>query len=139
MKHKKIRSMYFVRIDNGEKIMESLRNFLEKENIRCGFFTGIGAISHCTTKFYSQEKKEYIESNFHGEYEITSLTGNISTLDGKPFIHAHIAFFDSDMKSFGGHLDEAVVGATCEIFLKDAESEIKRKMDKGLRLNLMDL
>ncbi|MBU0757067.1 MAG: DNA-binding protein [Nanoarchaeota archaeon] len=139
MKFKKYKDSYFVRLDKGEKIIESLNAFLKAENIESGFFMGIGAVSHATTKFYSHEKKAYIEFNFQGEYEITSLAGNITKMDGKSYIHAHITLSDPDMKAFGGHLHEATVGATCELIVRTSELDIKRKFDEDLNLNVMDI
>lgn len=139
MKYKKINSIYLIRIDKDEKIIASLTEFIDKEKVKAGYFSGVGAVSHCTTKLYNYEKKEYIEQNFQEKMEITSLTGNIALFNGKPVIHAHINLGDSEMNIRGGHLQEAVVGSTCEIVLNVFDMEIKRKPDEDTGLNILDL
>ncbi|MBD3203724.1 DUF296 domain-containing protein [Candidatus Woesearchaeota archaeon] len=129
---------YIIRIDKGEKIIESLQNFIEKKNILSGSFYGIGAVSHCTIKYYSYEKKEYIEQNFQEDMEITGIIGNITKIDGKSVIHSHISLSDNELRGRGGHLEEGIVGGTCEIHLTAFNKKIQRKYDEDTQLNLMD-
>ena len=56
--------------------------------------------------YFDQEKKEYVHHNFPGGYEVLSGIGNISLLDGEPFVHVHITLADKEGKAMGGHLDE---------------------------------
>jgi predicted DNA-binding protein with PD1-like motif len=139
MRYNKIKNSYVIRIDRGEKIIESLFRFIDENNIKTGFFTGIGAVSHCTTKYYNYNTKEYIEQNFQQDLEITSLIGNVTMMNKNPIIHAHIILGDPDMNLKGGHLQEAIVGATCEIFFMEVSKTIKRKFDEETNLNFLDL
>ena len=59
-----------------------------------------------------------------------SLYGNITTVEGKPFIHAHIALGDNTLAVRGGHLREAVVSVTCEVTLTRFRDDIGRKKDE---------
>ena len=55
----------------------------------------------------------------------------ISTVDGKPFIHAHVALGDNTFAVRGGHLKEAVVAAACEVVLVRFRDEIGRREDEA--------
>jgi predicted DNA-binding protein with PD1-like motif len=57
----------------------------------------------------------------------------------KPFIHAHITIADQQFGTFGGHLKEAIVGATCEIYLTRLRGKIQRIKDEITGLNLLDI
>jgi predicted DNA-binding protein with PD1-like motif len=139
MKYKKIRNNYLIRLERGDKIIEELSIIIDKENIKSAYFTGSGSVERCTTKFYSYNKKEYIEQNFHEEMEIISLTGNIALLKGKPIIHAYVALGDINMQVRGGRLHEGTVGASCEIILTLLDSPLERKFDEDTQLNLFDI
>ena len=70
---------------------------------------------------------------------IISLNGNISEVDGSPFVHIHIIIGDSDYRTFGGHLGSAIVGITCEIILTMTDDVINRKLNDEFKLNFWDL
>jgi len=44
MKLQKIKDTHFIRLEIGEKIIETLKNFCNKNKIKCGYFFGIGAL-----------------------------------------------------------------------------------------------
>lgn len=140
MKFKKIKNGYVVKLEKGEEIIESLTKFCRDNNIKAGFIAGIGAADNVVLKYYNKEKKEYLSKKFSGEsYEIISLSGNISLLGDKPFLHVHIALSQADYKVFGGHLGSADITVTGEIIITSCDSRIKRKLDNDFGLNLFDL
>jgi len=139
MKYKKIESTYVIRLERGEKIIEKLLDLCKKEKTRAGYFMGLGALSDIELQHFNLATKEYSPKKLSGQYEITSLHGNISEMSGKSYIHAHIAVGDSQFNSWSGHLKEAIVSATCEIFLVKLDGIIHRKKDKGTGLNLLDI
>jgi hypothetical protein len=139
MRYKKIESTYVIRLERGEKVIEKLLELCEKEKIRAGYFNGLGALSEIELRHFNLTTKEYSSKKLAGQYEITSLHGNISEMSGKSYIHAHIAVGDSQFNSWSGHLKEATVSATCEIFLFKLDGVITRKKDEGIGLNLLDI
>jgi uncharacterized protein len=120
---------YVVRLDAGEKIVETLKALCERDAIGGGFFQGLGAVSDAEIGHFDPGTNEYGWVRLSGPYEIVSLYGNITTVDGKPFIHAHIALGDNTFAVRGGHLKEAVVSVTCEITLTRFRDDIGRMKD----------
>ncbi len=139
MKYKKIESTYVIRLETGEKVIEKLLGLCEKEKIKAGYFNGLGALSEVELRHFNLMTKEYSSKKLSGLYEITSLHGNISEMSGKSYIHAHIVVGDSQLNSWSGHLNEATVSATCEIFLVKVDGVITRKKDEATGLNLLDI
>jgi len=74
-----------------------------------------------------------------GEYEITNLTGNITTKDGEVYLHLHITLGDEEYKAYGGHLNECWISGTCELVIDIVEGEIGRAFDEYSGLNLWKL
>jgi predicted DNA-binding protein with PD1-like motif len=122
-------SDYFVRLDAGEKIVETLKALCERDGIGAGFFQGLGAVGEAELGHFDPASNDYVWIKLRGPYEIVSLYGNITVIDGKPFIHAHIALGDNTFAVRGGHLKEAVVSMTCEVTLTRFRDDIGRKKD----------
>ena len=136
MQYKKFKDTYFVRLERGEEILSSLAALAEKENINLACVSGLGAINKFTAGVFFPEEKVYRKNDFHGNFEITSLTGTITRMDGKPYLHLHISAGNEYGKVMGGHLNEAYVSATCEVVVRTVEGEVGREFSKEIGLNL---
>jgi hypothetical protein len=124
-------SDYFVRLDAGERIIETLNGLCQRDAIGAGYFNGLGAVGKAEIGHFDQGTNEYGWVELSGPFEIVSLYGNITTVDGKPFIHAHIALGDDTFAVRGGHLKEAIVSVTCEITLTRFRDDIGRRKDEA--------
>ena len=60
-------------------------------------------------------------------------------MNSEVYVHCHAVFSNANMEAIAGHLKDAIVSATCEIFLVKLDGEIERKYDDNIGLNLMDL
>jgi len=130
-------NLYLVRLDHGEKIRTSLTKFLEQEKIFAGVFTGLGAVCQAEIAHYPLSEKKYNTKNFAGEYEVTNITGNVSKVEDKPFIHMHITLGDNEYRLFGGHLMECTASPTLEIYLTALLGGLTRKHDEFTGLKLL--
>jgi len=129
MKFKKIENTYIIKLERGEKIIENIKKFCTENDIKCGYFSGIGALDEVELAHYIVENKKYTSKVFKQVLEITNLTGNIGTMDNEVYLHCHITLGDEEMKSIAGHLNEGKVSATCEIILVNLDGEVNRKHD----------
>jgi predicted DNA-binding protein with PD1-like motif len=134
MKYFVFSSDYIVRLDAGEKIVETLKALCERDAIGAGFFSGLGAVDEAEIGHFDPASNDYTWIRLSGPYEIVSLYGNITTVEGKPFIHAHIALGDNTFAVRGGHLKEAEVSVTCEITLTRFRDDIGRTKDAATGL-----
>ncbi len=137
MKFKKFRNKWVVSINIGEEIVETLKKFCKDNNIKLGTISGIGAVKGTTIGFYNLETKKYYPKELDGDYEITSLLGNISTMDGEVYLHLHITLADSTYNAFGGHLNSAVIGGVGEFIIEEIDGEVKRGFNEEVGLNLL--
>jgi len=138
MVFRKTENGYIIRLIKDEKIVEALTDFCAKENTRSGVFYGIGAVQEAELGFYYLNKKEYKFKKLDRPQEIVSLTGNVALIENKPFLHIHTVLANDDFVCSGGHLKEAVVGATCEIYLFTFKDAMERVFDKEIGLKLLD-
>ena len=139
MKCKKINDTYFIRLDKGEKVLERLRDFCSKNNIKAGYFFGIGSLDGAELAHYIAKAGKYTYQLYRQPLEIVSMNGNMTMMNNESHIHCHACLSDVNMEAMAGHLKEGIVGATCEIVLVKLDTEINRKYDDFTGLNLMDL
>ena len=139
MNYKKLGSTYFVRIDKGEEILSELKKVCLLNKIKLGKISGIGAVNRATIGFFEPAIKKYHPTEVSGDHEITTLTGNITTMNNEVYLHVHINLADSQNRTFGGHLNEAFVSATCEVIIEEFKGEVSRFFDETGGLNLLDV
>ncbi|GAH90072.1 unnamed protein product [marine sediment metagenome] len=137
MKFKKIGNKWIVRIDKGEEIVETLKQFCKENKIKLGTISGIGATDRVTIGLFNTKNKQYHSQELIGDYEITNLSGNISTMNGEIYLHLHISLADSKYNTYGGHLNSAVISGTGEIVIEEIEDIIERKFNEEVGLNLL--
>jgi predicted DNA-binding protein with PD1-like motif len=138
MKSKKVEGGYLVVLERGEEVVKSLTDFVKENNIEGGEIYGIGGVKDVVLGFFDTTKKEYLKRRFKGNFELVSLVGNVSLLEGKPFLHLHSAVSGSDFALFGGHLFEATISVTGEFYFR-IQPKVVRKFDSDIGLNLIKL
>ncbi len=139
MNYKKFGSRYVVRLDKGDEIVSSLKQFCTENSIRLGSITGIGAANSITIGLFETASKQYHSKTLTGDFEITGLTGNISFMNNEVYLHLHITVSDSAYKTFGGHLTSAVISGTCELAIDTIDGTIERQFDEDTGLNIYNL
>ena len=138
MQYRVFGDTYVVRLQRGEEVLACLRELCEKESISLGTVSAIGAVNHVVVGVYRVDEQKYVANTFDGVMELTSLMGNITEKDGEPYLHLHATFGDLTGKVIGGHLHEAVVSATCELFVRKVEGHVGRRLDPETGLNIFD-
>lgn len=138
MQYRVFGDTYVVRLQRGEEVLACLRELCEKESISLGTVSAIGAVNHVVVGVYRVDEQKYVANTFDGVMELTSLMGNITEKDGEPYLHLHATFGDLTGKVIGGYLNEAVVSATCELFVRKVEGHVGRRLDPETGLNIFD-
>ncbi len=128
-----------IRLKKGDEAISKIIEFCEKKGINSAWFFGIGAASKAKLAIYDLDKKEYIRKEISGIYEILNFNGNISSLDKKIIVHSHVTLSGNNFSAVGGHADELIIAATCEIVLQQLDIELTRKHNGEIGLNLLDL
>jgi predicted DNA-binding protein with PD1-like motif len=128
---------YILSFKRGEEVLESLREFLDAENIRAAHFTGLGAAESIEIAFYNLTSKEYEKKAANYDVEILSLTGNAALMEGRPIVHMHGVFGKRDFSAFGGHVFKIIVSGACELHVTALDGMMLRERDEETGLNLL--
>ncbi|MCL4367389.1 DNA-binding protein [Patescibacteria group bacterium] len=137
MEFRKVGSKYFLRVDKGQDIVQTLKEFCIQENIKLGTIQGIGATNNVTVGLYDPVEKKYYSDKLTDNFEIAPLLGNITTKDKEVYLHLHINLCDKNHHSFGGHVNECIISATFEAVIDTSEETIEREFSEEIGLNLL--
>lgn len=136
MEYKKFNNKIVARIDKGEEILKQIKEIALKENIKLASVRALGATNNFTVGVFKTEEKKYYSNEFKGNFEIVSLTGTINTMNGEFYTHIHMSAGNDKGEVFGGHLNKAVVSATCEMVIDIIDGTVDRYFDEEIGLNL---
>ena len=138
MEYRKFGNTIFARIDRGEEILEKLKEISVKENIKLAHVSALGATNDFTVGVFNVDEKKYYANSFSGNFEIVSLTGTVTTMDGEFYAHLHMSAGNDNGEVFGGHLNRARISATCEMVITVTDGKVERKFNEDVGLNLFD-
>ena len=136
MEYKRFGDTIFARLDRGEEILEQLKILALQENIKLASVRGLGAVDEFTVGVFKTDRKQYDANSFTGYFEIVSLTGTITTMDGEYYAHLHMSTGNEKGEVFGGHLNRAMISATCELVIQVVDGTVERRFDPEIGLNV---
>lgn len=136
MEYRRFGNTIVARIDRGEEILTALQEIAEAEGIQLASISALGATNDFTVGVYNVDEKQYHANDFRGNFEIVSLTGTVSTMDGRFYAHLHMSAGDEKGQVFGGHLNRAVVSAVCEMVITVIDGTVDRSFSPEIGLNL---
>jgi predicted DNA-binding protein with PD1-like motif len=139
MNYKQLNNKVVVRIDKGEELVDNLKTICKKLDIKLGSIIGIGATDKITVGLMNTKTKKYQSKEFIGDHEITSLIGNITTMNGEVYLHLHVTICNVEHKAVGGHLTSAVISATFEGIIEIIDGQVTREYNDEVGLNLLKL
>ena len=130
--------VYAVIFGKGDEVLSGLTDFAIQYKVGAAHFTGIGAISGATVGWLDLGAKAYRPIHVAQQVEVLSMVGDVATFNGKPVVHAHVAMGKEDGSTVGGHLWEAHVNPTLEVFVSVDPVELKKKQDAESGMKLID-
>jgi predicted DNA-binding protein with PD1-like motif len=131
---------YVLIFNTGDELAKGLKDFATEQNLADASFKAIGALAVVKLAWFNPETKKYQTSvDLKEQLELLSMIGDIAKHDGKPIVHAHVVVGRSDGTTAGGHLLEASVRPTCEVFLTESPVELSKEFDPDSGLLLIKL
>ena len=131
---------YVLIFNTGDELAKGLKEFAAEHNLADASFKAIGALASVKLAWFDPETKKYRTSvDLKEQVELLSLIGDVAQHEGKPIVHAHAVVGRSDGTTAGGHLLEAFVRPTCEVFLTEFPVHLSKALDPESGLVLIKL
>src|ERR1700730_6471847 len=129
---------YAVIFAKGDEAFSGLMEFAEKYHVTSGHFTAIGALSRATLGWFDLQKKMYRKIPINEQVEVLSMIGDFALYQGKPALHTHMVVGHRDGTAAGGHVFEAIVSPTLEVFVTADPIPLNKKANTETGLALID-
>ena len=137
MEYRRFNNTIVAKIDKGEEVLDNIKKIALAENIKLANINALGATNDFTVGVFNVDEKKYYSNNFSGNFEIVSLTGTINTMNGEFYTHIHMSAGNDKGEVFGGHLNKAIISATCEMIINIIDGVVDRQLDETIGLNLL--
>ncbi len=124
-------------LKKGAKVPDDIISIAAREKIATARVEAIGGVDRLDLAYFNHRSKKYEEHEFREFLEVTSLLGNITLKDGKPFLHAHGNFGRKDLSVVGGHVMSARVMPILEVVITPTSNRALRRFDDDLGLNVI--
>jgi uncharacterized protein len=130
--------VYSVIFYKGDEALSGLTDFALEYKVYDAHFTAIGALCSATLAWLDLPHKIYHAIPVQEQVEVVSLIGDIATYQGKPVVHMHAVLARKDGSTVGGHVFEANVNPTLEVFVTANTIPLMKKSDEESGMKLID-
>jgi predicted DNA-binding protein with PD1-like motif len=129
--------IHLVRLNTGEDLLDGITEYVTDAGIDAAWLSYLGAVSRASLRYYDQDARAYRDFELDQHLEVLSGVGNVSLLEGAPFVHTHAAFADGAGKAFGGHLNSGTTVWALEVRIQQLIGEpLMRTPDDCTSLSL---
>ncbi|MCS7286779.1 MAG: DNA-binding protein [Anaerolineae bacterium] len=129
-----------IKLDSGEEIFSSLKQWAAEQQVFSGTFYAIGALARAVLGYFDPKTRDYLKIPVESQTEVVCMLGNLAIgEDRAPIFHIHVILSFPDGRTVGGHLFEGVVNPTLEITFFPVRTIMLRRFDPGIGLRLLSV
>lgn len=116
-------TVHLLRLDTDDDLYDTITGYVKRHHIEAAWVTFLGAVKRASLRYYDQEQKTYVDFSIDEPLEVVAGVGNVSVLDGEPFLHIHAAFADESGAGRGGHVSSGTVVFALEVSIQVLDGE----------------
>ncbi len=129
--------VHLLRLPQGSDLVEEIGRFASEQGITAATVSFLGAVQRASLRYYDQSAHQYRDFTIDQPLEVVSGVGNVTLLDGEPFLHVHAAFADDQGRGHGGHVNAGTIVFALEVTVQELEGEAPVRLpDTASGLNL---
>jgi len=130
---------YVLVLYQGDQVQAGLTAFASDHHVVDAHFSAIGAVRDPEVAWFDESRKQFKAMSLHEQMEVLTPSGDITLgVDGQPVVHTHLVLARSDGQSWGGHLIEATVSPTLELYVTTYPESLRKRLDPATGLQLID-
>ena len=84
MRSRSMDGRHIVRLESGDRVIDSLVRYLIEQDVGFAHLSATGALSGADLGFWDPQERAYRYDNLDEQLEVVSFQGNASLLDGRP-------------------------------------------------------
>lgn len=129
--------IHLVRLNTGEDILGGITAYVVEHDIRAAWIAYLGAVRRASLRYFDQDIREYCDFMIGHHLEVLSGVGNVSVLDGAPFVHTHMTVGDDRGRAYGGHVNSGCEVWALEVAIQELVGDVPvRESDDCTSLGL---
>jgi predicted DNA-binding protein with PD1-like motif len=129
--------IHLLRIERDADLYREISRFASEYGITAATVSFLGAVQCAALRYYDQETRRYHDFAIEHPLEVVSGVGNVTLLDGEPFLHIHAAFTDEFGRGHGGHVNVGTVVFAIEVTIQELEGDAPVRLpDRASGLSL---
>ncbi len=130
-------TVHLLGLDTGDDLYNAISEYVKKHGINTASLAFLGAVRRASLRYYNPQEKRYQDLEIDKHLEVIAGTGNVSLLDGSPFVHIHAVFADEEGRAFGGHVNEGTEVFALEVTVSQLHGDAPvRQLDETTGLML---
>jgi predicted DNA-binding protein with PD1-like motif len=130
---------YVLVLLQGDQVQAAILAFAKDQHVVSAHFSAIGAVRDPEVAWFDESRKQYKAMSLHEQMEVLTLSGDIALgVAGQPVVHTHLVLARSDGEAWGGHLIEATVSPTIELYVTTYPEPLHKRLDPATDLQLID-
>lgn len=114
---------HLLRLETGSDLYDSITDYAVEHGIEVAWVNFLGAVRRAGLRYYDQEAQVYRDYVLDRHLEVVAGIGNVSLLDGEPFLHIHTALSDADGAGHGGHVNRGTEVFAIEVMIQELDGE----------------
>lgn len=130
------KSVNVLRLDRGKQLIAELAAYCHKKSLTSAVIFGVlGSVQNARIAKLTQDTSKFGEAfdEFKGPFSIISGQGSISVFRDQSIIHVHVSLAKYETyQVIGGHLIDAKVLNTAEIYIGELDYQLEKKIDPVL-------
>ncbi len=125
--------------ETDDRVVETLEAFAREHDVRGGHLRALGGFREATLAYFDWDEKAYQEIPIEEQVEVAALVGDVARKaeDDAVEVHIHCVLGRKGGAAVAGHLMEARVRPTLELFLVDEGVTLPKEEDEASGLTLI--
>ena len=133
--HREADGRLVLSLARGDALRSNVETLCAAHGVQGARVSAIGALEDPEIGWWDLDNLKYHKQVFPGIWELLSLDGNVTMVDGKPYLHVHTAISGHDYAVKGGHLFDSKVGVVVEMFIEPVPTPLPRAFCDAIGLN----
>ncbi len=142
------KSINLLRLEHGQKLIGGLTDYCQKKNISSAIILGvIGSLEKVRfakareniTQLGVDKSFGHDYEEFGGPWSVLSGQGSLSVYEGEKMLHIHLSLSAPKVggEIIGGHLVEADIWNTLEIYIGEPDYQFHREFDANIGMSAL--
>ena len=114
---------HLLRLGHGADVYDEITGYARKNFVRAATVSCLGDVQRASLRYYDQDRQAYLDHTIEQHLVVLAGVGNVSLLEGDPFLHLHMVLADEEGATLGGHVNKGTTVFALEVTITELEGD----------------